>query len=46
MNYINLMEKKPSSNNKLIYLIYLVIIFTGSVGHMDQGMISNSMKDI
>ena len=40
------MEKKPSSINKITYLIYLVIIFTGWVGHMDQGMISNSMKDI
>ena len=40
------MENKPSSVNKITYLIYLVIIFTGWVGHMDQGMISNSMKDI
>jgi len=40
------MENKPSSVNKITYLIYLLIIFTGWVGHMDQGMISNSMKDI
>ena len=44
--YIKLMENKPFSINKITYLIYLVIIFTGWVGHMDQGMKSNSMKDI